>query len=457
MNWTRRDFLRAGALTAMAVSGGTVSVQKAAAQTSEEAGLSCVTFKLDVTPEIGAVMAYAVHEERKNPIYIRGAVFDDGEKRIVWAACDYLFISGETYLSWREKIAEAAGADPLNVFLHTIHTHESMWIEPEINPGPGDAWKKTVDPEYCSRTIADLTALIAEKCAGPWRKIAKLYTAEQRVWGLASCRRVLDKEGKLVDVRWSECSNPKMHQLPVGVIDPMLRSVVFEDNSGTKFLAFHFYATHPQTESLRGCVSPDVPGFALRMTEAAFPEMEQVYFNGCGGNVTMGKYNVIENDEGIAALGSRLGKYIIANLGMLHERETGNIEIVQAVFDVPFDEEILKIFPGERGERIYLLRTIDLWKKSHITRISFGPDIHLLSFELSEVSVEYQLYAQSLIPTLFLGTAAYGNGITEYVPTADAYGDGSYETEPRACSVKPEIEQSIKGAIDEVLAGLTER
>ena len=459
-NWSRRDFLRTGALAAVTLSGGAVTAQEQAAgeqPTDGGAVLSCVTFKLDVTPEIGTTMAYSTHRERKNSIYIRGAVFDDGEKRVVWAACDYLFICGETYIAWREKIAEAAGTQPLNVFLHSIHTHESMWVAPEYNPGPGEDWRKVTDQEYCDKTIAELTALIAEKCAGPWRPIAKLYTAEQRVWGLGACRRVLDENGKLVDIRWSECSNPLMHQLPVGVIDPLLRSVVFEDNAGEKFLAMHFYATHPQTESLRDSVSPDVPGYALRMAEAQFPGMEQVYFNGCGGNVTLGKYNVVDDDEGIAFLGGRLGKYIIANLGALIEREMGKIEVVHATFDVPINEELIKEMPDNRGNRQYVLKTIDLWRQSELSRVSFGPEVHLLSIDFSEVCIEYQLYAQSLIPTLFLGTAAYGNCTMQYIPIAEAYGDGSFESSPGCCMVKPEIEQSLKKAIAEVLADLTER
>ena len=402
-------------------------------------------------------MAFAIHQERKNPIYIRGAVFDDGEKRVVWAACDYLFVCGETYLAWREKIAEAAGTDPLNVFLHSIHTHESMWIAPEYNPGPGEEWKKVTDQEYCDKTIADLAALIADKCAGPWRTIARLYTAEQRIRGLASCRRVLDKNGKLVGARASRCADPMLREFPVGVIDPLLRSVVFEDSAGEKFLAMHFYATHPQTESLRNSVSPDVPGYALRMAEEVFPGMDQVYFNGCGGNVTLGKYNIVSGDEGVAHLGKRLGKYILANIGNLIKRELGKIEVVQAVFDVPIDEEKTRANLDDRGNRQYVLKTINLWRQSRLSRISFGQEVHLLSFELSEVCIEYQLYAQSLVPTLFLGTAAYGNGVMEYIPPADAYGDGSFESLPQTCMVTPEAEQSIRGAICQVLADLIER
>ena len=45
----------------------------------------------------------------------------------------------------------------------------------------------------------------------------------------------------------------------------------------------------------------------------------------------------------------------------------------------------------------------------------------------------------------------------QYIPTADAYGDGSFESSPSNCMVKPEIEQSLKKAIAEVLADLTER
>lgn len=449
-----RSFLILCALSAALFSARWTSADETSA---ESAPLRAVTFKLDVTPPIGAKMAYAIHEKRENSIFIRGAVFDDGGERVVWVSCDYLYICGETYLAWREKIAEAAGTEPLNVFLHSVHQHESMLVAPELNPGPDDDWNKIVDVEYCDKTLADLTALIREKCAGSWTEIAQIYTAEQRVWGLGACRRVLDADGKLIDVRWSRCKNPLMHSLPVGRIDPILRTVCFEDAAGKKFLALHFYASHPQTESLRPCVSPDVPGFALSMAAEAFPETESIYFTGCGGNVTFGKYNIKIGAEGIQELGNRLGGDIIENMSLLQSRAVGPMTVVRAEFDVPHNQRALDEFPGAQHERIYIKKTLDLWKKSHVTRLSFGPDVHLLSFELGEVCVEYQLYAQSLVPTLFLASAAYANGLTEYVPTSDAFGDGSYESTPRACWVAPEIEKSIKAAIDEALADLIER
>ena len=443
------------AVLAACAAAQNIKAQETRAQ--DTGALKAVTFKLDVTPPLGAAMAYATHESRENPISIRGAVFDDGEKRVVWLACDYLYVCGETYLSWRQKIAQAAGCEPLDVFLHSVHQHESMMVAPEYNPKEGDNWKTVTDISYCEKTISDLTALIREKCAGAWTDIAAIYTAEQRVWGLGACRRVLDQDGKLVDIRWSRCSNPLMHSLPVGVIDPILRTICFEDLAGKKFLALHFYASHPQTESLRPCVSPDVPGYALRMMEAAFPETESIYFTGCGGNVTFGKYNIKRGAEGIAELGERLGGDLIENMSLLQKHDAGKMKIVRAEFDVPFNIAALDEFPGARGERTYVKNTIDLWKKSHVTRLSFGPDVHLLSFELAEVCVEYQLYAQALVPTQFLAAAAYGNGLYEYIPTAAAYGDGSYETQPRNCPVAPEIEAALKGAIDEALNDLTEK
>ena len=443
-------------LCALAAAIFSAPTASADAAPSESAPFRAVTFKLDVTPPIGAAMAYSTHEKRENSIFIRGAVFDDGTSRVVWVSCDYLYICGESYLSWREKIAEAAGTEPLNVFLHAVHQHESMLIAPELNPGPDDDWKTVTDVEYCEKTLADLTALIREKCGGTWTEISQIYTAEQRVWGLGACRRVLDADGKLIDIRWSRCKNPLMHSLPVGLIDPILRTVCFEDASGKKFLAMHFYACHPQTESLRPCVSPDVPGWALRMAEERFPETESIYFNGCGGNVTLGKYNIKTGAEGIQELGTRLGDDLIENMSLLQKRPVGTISIVRAEFEVPGNAAALDEFPGARHERDYIKRTLDLWKTSHVTRLSFGPDVHFLSFELAEVCVEYQLYAQALVPTLFLASAAYANGLTEYIPIAAAYGDKSYESSPHACWVAPEIEKNLKAAIDEVLADLVE-
>ncbi len=60
---------------------------------------------------------------------------------------------------------------------------------------------------------------------------------------------------------------------------------------GERPLAYqHFYAMHPQSYYGDGRVTYDVPGLARQRLEEE-SGVAQIYFSGCGGNITMGKYN----------------------------------------------------------------------------------------------------------------------------------------------------------------------
>ncbi|MCL2119034.1 MAG: hypothetical protein FWH27_11465 [Planctomycetaceae bacterium] len=142
---------------------------------------------------------------------------------------------------------------------------------------------------------------------------------------------------------------------------------------------------------------------------------------------------------------------MLHNLQRLEEQPIGPLAVKRVTFDVPFDPALRPAseYQGEHAqERRYFLETIDLWRQSSLARLSIGPKVHLLSFTLAEVFVDYQLYAQSLIPEHFLGTAAYGNGVYWYIPTRAAFGEnGGYETDHLACVVTPDIDEVLRDAI----------
>src|SRR6185312_8425523 len=58
----------------------------------------------------------------------------------------------------------------------------------------------------------------------------------------------------------------------------------------TPLAALHFYACHPMSYYGDGRVSADFCGLARQKRQDADPGVFQMYFNGCGGNVTAGKY-----------------------------------------------------------------------------------------------------------------------------------------------------------------------
>jgi hypothetical protein len=98
-----------------------------------------------------------------------------------------------------------------------------------------------------------------------------------------------------------------------------------------------------------------------------------------------------------------------------------------------------------------LLRDWRTYRRPGAVRLSLGPAVHVLSLP-SEVVVDYQLYAQGLVPELFLACAAYADYSYAYLPTAAMYAEGGYE--PKAGMYTPAIEASLKRAIAKTLADL---
>ena len=425
-------------------------------------GLKIVTFQVDVTPPIGDPLAYVPNEKVDSPIYVSGVILDDGKTRAVWVTNDYIYICGESYVMWTEMIAKQAGTTTENVFLHSVHQHDSIRWAPEYNPKEGEDGPLVVSLEYCEKSLSDVSDAIAKAVAGPWHSVGRLLTSETRVGGLAANRRLVDENGQFAHTRFSGKNPQALQAWPVGKIDPLLRTVCFENTEGERVVAMHFYATHPMAAYMRNMVSSDVPGRALRHVQENDDSVAlNIYFTGCGGDITFGKYNLTGDAQAIDQLGMRLGEGILRNLQLLEEQPIGPLVVKRVAFEVPFNQTLqsASMYTGEHSqERRYLQETIDLWRQSTVARMSIGPTVHFLSFTLSEVFVDYQLYAQSLIPEHFLATAAFGNGVYWYIPTRAAFEEnGGYETSDRACLVTPDIDEVLRKAIrscfDEVIKG----
>jgi hypothetical protein len=429
--------------------------------------MKILPFQLDVTPPLGAWMAYCKNNKVDTPIYIRGIIVDDGESRAVMLSCDFISIWGQVWWDWRKAIAEAAGTSENRVFLHLVHQHDSMYIAPQLNEFKKEYEREFVSEAYCDKTINDLCRKISDLTAkdSSWHAVSKIMTAEKRIKGLAANRRMIDENGKCFAMRWSACSNEAIRELPTGTIDPMLKTIAFAGQDGGIITALHFYASHPMSAYKCEMVSQDVPGVAQDfLARNSDPKTLNIYFTGCGGNVAFGKYNTGEPEERIK-LGQRLGEGMLANLNSLDEKDIGKLEFTDAVFDFPLQPEITeenmlkkiretkdKSSVSSLAAHLIIARNWEAWRKCKVSRMSIGNNVHFLSLP-GEMCVEYQLYAQSLVPEEFLACAAYANCSYHYIPTAKMYEEGGYEPEMGSISTA-EVEKPLKGAIAEVLSEL---
>jgi len=443
----------------------------------KNASFKIAPFVVDVTPAVGFSLAYGVNQKIHSRIYIRGLAIDDGKTKAALVACDFIFVAGRAVTQWKKTIADAIGTSPENIFVHSIHQHDSVLAYPDLNSLSKKYIGQEFFPEdYFSKITADLDSAV-RKSVKAWKKVKNIAVSEERMQGLASNRRLLGSDGKVKAMRWSS-SVEKLQKYPVGLIDPFLRTVAFLGENDKVLAALHYYASHPQS-IIRKMVTSDVPGAALEyVRKNSDPASHHIYFTGCGANITFGKYNLADQvknppDDRIRNLGKKLGKGIIANLHRLEKKSIAEITIKYSTFEMPLAPAVskpdVKTLEADIAKKLketlkenrnpmtavwpngfYIMLKKNSKKLSHpvLSLLSIGDDISIMSLP-AETVVEYQLYAQSLVPEKFLACAAYGEAAYMYIPTAVMYKEKGYE--PSASVTTPAVEKRYKQAIKKLL------
>lgn len=423
--------------------------------TREDAKQTIAPFVVDVTPPIGHPLVGGWVDPARTveaPLLLKGVVLDDGRSRVVLGALDWCVLSNKAYALFRKRIAEAVDTPLRNVSLHCTHTHSA----PMADAGAQELIDATAAPlphldlAWLEKVVRATSDAVRAAAPVPFTHVG---VGKAKVEGFASNRRLL-VDGKAVTRFSSAGKDPKMREAAEGLIDPWLRTLTFLD--GPRPLArLHYYATHPQTSYGKGQVSPDVVGHAreyLQSEEGVF----QIYFAGCGGDVTAGKYN-----DGGPEDRARLAKAIY--VGMLRSVESTSSVPVRGFewtsTDLPLTsrvnvEETRKVLEDVAQPK--QARLIAACKLSWVERAKTPLDIGRLRIGPADVVhlpgepfVAYQLYAQSLKPERFVAVAGYGEGGPWYVCTDAAYGEGGYE--PGVSWVGPGIEKTLKAAIAEAL------
>ena len=431
-------------------------------------------FEVDITPPVGHPLAFVVNRKIDSAIHVRGLVLDDGNTRAVLAAAEIIGLSLGAYHQWKRCLARAAGCHARQVLIHSVHQHDSirppcplvdaelrkrgLGVRPEAQD---DYWKSILE-----RLKAAIGRAIRAGRAGRWRNVTGLATAERRLSGLAANRRLVGERGRVVAMRWSMTSDPKLQRWPAGCIDPCLRTIAFLGAGGRLLASTHFYASHPMGAYRRNMVSADIPGVALEHLRRALKNRGlHMYFTGCAGNVTFGKYTFASKTKNLRVLGKRLGEALAANVDSLEERACGPLCFMRSRLAAPRDTRkfnrasvmarLKAARTREQAEpsagRLVLLRNWKTWGRPWLARMSIGPDVQLLSLP-AETAVEYQLYAQALVPERFLAVAAYGDGTLGYISTAQMFKEGGYE--PGASVSTPAVEARYKQAIERLLKDL---
>jgi hypothetical protein len=436
----------------------------AGADSAPAAEYRVAVFEADITVPIGhACMGGGVADAIKivDPLFAKGFVLLGAESPIVLVALDWCQCNNDSYDRWRDALAQAAGTTRERVLLATVHQHDAPICDLTAQKLL-DQYGLTgynCDPEFHEEAVVR-TAQALEKSLGKTRRVTHFGIGQAKVDRLASNRRVVDPKGKISWRRGSASGN--VYDAPEGEIDPWLKTISLWDGD-TAVVAFSNYAIHPMSYYGKGGVSADFPGMARARRQADDPAVFQIYFTGCAGDTTAGKYNT-GDPANRPVLADRLYKGMVAAWKATERRPLEEIELRVAEMPLPARQggsftienmkKTLANTDATRWERIRAAlglswrQRVDSGQPVDLPCLDFGRGVAQFLIMPAESFVGYQLAAQRLRPDSFVMVAGFGDGAAGYVPTDQCWKDGY---EDKYCWVPPMTEKLMTRSMAEAL------
>ncbi len=423
------------------------------------------TFRVDVTVPLGHGLCGGwIKPAAKidTPLYCLGMILMGEEAPVVLATVDWTGVCNDAHTRFVAAIAKAAHTTPERVALHSVHQHNAPFVD--ITGQQLIATQKDL-PACCDlewfqgvqKKVAGAIG-IALKSTQP---VSHIQYGQARVEKVASNRRILDKEGKLIGWRGSSCKDAKLREMPEGLVDPWLKTISFL-NGETKMVTLQWYATHPMSYYGDGVVNYDFAGMA-REKRTQETECAHIYFTGCAGNIAAGKYN-----DGAPERRAELAERLFQAM-----RAAEQVDKTEALEKWEWRSLPVHLPPRTGHDEASLLKTLADAKQTHSVRARAALQLsylkrcqakvpiilngmvlnrdHRIIHLPGECFLEYQIYARSQLPDSFVCVAAYGDGGPWYIPTAEAYPQGGYE--PSAAFVDPGSEKILQEGIKHFLRG----
>jgi hypothetical protein len=345
-------------------------------------------------------------------------------------------------------LARGAGTDATRVALQSVHQHAAPYID-------GDAYQVLAveRPQALRMSGAYLEKLAAgmeeavRVAARELQEFDQVGTGKAQVERTASARRLL-KDGKITTRFSSTAKTPELAAEPEGDIDPWIRAVTFA-KGGRPLVRLYYYATHPQTFCCDGRVSADFAGAARERMEQA-DGVPQVYFTGCGGDVTVGKYNRGEVADR-EALAERLLSGMKAAAAATRLEKAARLEWRYLDLKLPVPAAAPATAKAETDVLAYRAASAVAFQKrtrplpSSALKVGPATIVHLPG----EPLLEFQKYALSLAKGEFVAVAGYGDISPGYLCPDVAYEQGGYE--PGASNAAPGTEARVKETIKKLL------
>ncbi len=425
------SLLHIRALAALSLPMGLLAFAALPPANGPQAVIRLATFSADVTVPLGhGMMGGAwLSTSVADPLEAHGLVLLGAGKPVVFVAVDWCEIRNEAFERWQNVLAEAADTEPVRVMVCTVHQHDAPVADlgAERILRERNARCTVCDPEFHEAAIRRVAEALRVSLASA-RHVTHIGLGQAQVERIASNRRYLLPDGSVRFDRTSSTRNELARDAPENLVDPWLKTLSFWDGD-VPIAAVSGYAVHPMSYYGQGEVSADFPGLARRRRQKDTPGVKQIYFTGCAGNVTAGKYNT-----GAAASRPALAERLYRSMV-----NAWNVTQRVPFSHVGFRVERVRLEPRDgRGFGVADLehqladearpfrqclaamglswrRRADAGHFIEIPCLDFGVAQWLVL--PGESYVEFQLAAQLMRSDSFVVVAGYGEGATGYIPT----------------------------------------
>lgn len=345
--------------------------------------------------------------------------------------------------------------------LATVHQHDApicdLTAQQLLDQHGLKGWN--CDPVFDEQAVQRTAAALRHSLSFA-RRVTHVGMGQGRVEQLASNRRVVRPDGKITWERGSASGD--IFGEPEGEIDPWLKTISFwEDDQPV--LAWSCYSVHPMSQYGKGLVSADFPGQARDRRQKDDPMVFQIYFTGCGGDTTAGKFNpgpptnrLVLADrlyQGMVAAWQATKRQLLQRIDYrvvklaLPARTTGD-------FTIPAMQTTLANTNATRWKRITAAlglswrQRVDAGRPIDVPCMALNAGAAQFAILSAESFVGYQLAAQRLRAEAFVMVAGFGDGAPGYIPTDQCWRDGYTDD---YCWVPPLTEQAILTALAEAM------
>lgn len=400
--------------------------------------------RLDITAQLGVPMR-GRHFKRggagvHDPLYVNAIAFGEGDKSAVILVADLLGIYNEPGWEWPIRIAEEVGLDPNSVILCCTHSHTSP------NVGSDEMYDQWVFRRFCD------AATLALQDRKP---VTDVKWAEGIAPGLAAVRRYRMKDGTVL-------TNPGLSQIEDIVDtacenDQSMRVIRILREEGPEIDIVNFQS-HPDNTS-GDWYSADYPGALRNHVEANITDRKVycVFLDGAEGQMVQhdrrGGAKPSAGPARAKAYGVKLAAVALDLLeraestemsGMNYDQQLIRLQTKRDPSKVEESKRVLELFSQGRKEELSPSAKIANYMMVQASQICYLEERNLDYIDANVSCITFcgmalvgfpgepfnemgkQTRAASKFPVTCVCCQA--NGCHGYIPTAEGYDQGGYET-----------------------------